>query len=615
MAIIGRGIREFGYILPGQMGHVLARSMLLAGIPFAAAAVSAYVLDALAQRRDRGAAMMAGILGPILLFLLSIWRNHEDCRIAVGYGRLFSSHEIGLTNKAYSLPYGLLEADSIRQLRNEVSGSMNLSGGGMASLYWDMDVFWTSLASAAAAAAVAACLLGRMAAGETAEGAAGGTGTVVFGLALLVAVSCALSCRMTGRRFDATFQVFLKGAQHSRYGDFYHMEYLRDEEAAMDARIYRQEELILSQCQSKCYEYLAESKEKEFRAVNRYDGVKLAASCICGCAVYLVIGQESIRGRIGIGSMLLLYSAVTWLIEALARMTEIVTDLRNNNEHLLRYFRYMDLPEQGDGRAEEPEGAEGCGEDPEEDSHIRIAGVSFRYPGSDSLVLKNVDFSIRAGERVAIVGENGSGKTTLIKLLCRLYRPEEGKILLNGKDIQAYPYNQYMGYISTVFQDYSLFAFPIAENVAGSRDYDQDRVLAALGKAGLAERVGRCARGIRQPLFHDFDQEGIDLSGGEGQKLAIARAAYKDAGFMILDEPTAALDPYAEYEIYENFGRIAEGRTVLFVSHRLSSCRMCDRIVVMHRGEAVQCGTHEELLADENGKYRQLWDAQAQYYA
>ena len=161
---------------------------------------------------------------------------------------------------------------------------------------------------------------------------------------------------------------------------------------------------------------------------------------------------------------------------------------------------------------------------------------------------------------------------------------------------------------------YTLFAFTVAENVAGTQDYDEEKVCEALAKVGLLEKVKQYPKGIRQPLFHDFDLEGTDLSGGEAQKLAIARAIYRDTQIMILDEPTAALDPYAEYEIYESLRRVMEGRTMIFISHRLSSCRMCDRIVVMHQGEVVQCGTHEELLAHKNGKYHALWEAQAQYY-
>lgn len=616
MGIVRRGIREFGRILPGQMGHVMVRSILIAGIPFLETAVTAVLLNGLTVSPDRGRLFLYAILGAGLILALSLWRNYEDCRIDAGYRRLFASHEIGLTGKAYALPYELLERDSTRRLRDEVSGAIGLSGAGMASLYWDMDVVWTNLFTAGMGAVILVTSLAGM---LPADRAGGGFG--LAGLAALVAFSSFVACRMTGKRFDVTFELFLKGARYARYGDYYHMNYLPDEDAAMDARIYSQERMILDQCQTKCYERLAEGKEREYNAASRYDGVKLGCSIVCGCAVYLAVGRGAMEGAVGCGSVILLYSAVTRLIEAAARMAEILTDLRNNNEHLLRYFRYMDLPEaresggvrgMSEGQksfvAGKPDGGGGSGCD------IVFQNVSFRYPDSDAYALKDVNLRLCAGEKTVIVGENGSGKTTLVKLLCRLYRPASGSILLNGRDIWDYDYGEYMGYLAAVFQDFSLFAFSLAENVAGSREYEGERVLAALEKVGLSGLVAGYPKGISQPLFHDFDEEGVDISGGEAQKLAIARAVYKDAGIMVLDEPTAALDPYAEHEIYENFGKLAEGKTVLFVSHRMSSCRMCDRIVVMEAGEAVQTGTHEELLADGDGKYSQLWNAQAKYY-
>lgn len=616
MGIVRRGIREFGRILPGQMGHVMVRSILIAGIPFLETAVTAVLLNGLTVSPDRGRLFLYAILGAGLMLALSLWRNYEDCRIDAGYRRLFASHEIGLTGKAYALPYELLERDSTRRLRDEVSGAIGLSGAGMASLYWDMDVVWTNLFTAGMGAVILVASLAGMPPADRAGGSFG-----LAGLAALAAFSSFVACRMTGKRFDVTFELFLKGARYARYGDYYHMNYLPDEDAAMDARIYSQERMILDQCQTKCYERLAEGKEREYSAASRYDGVKLGCSIVCGCAVYLAVGRGAMEGAVGCGSVILLYSAVTRLIEAAARMAEILTDLRNNNEHLLRYFRYMDLPEAREsggvrGMAEgqksfvsgKPDGGGGSGCD------IVFQNVSFRYPDSDAYALKDVNLRLCAGEKTVIVGENGSGKTTLVKLLCRLYRPASGSILLNGRDIWDYDYGEYMGYLAAVFQDFSLFAFSLAENVAGSREYEGERVLAALEKVGLSGLVAGYPKGISQPLFHDFDEEGVDISGGEAQKLAIARAVYKDVGIMVLDEPTAALDPYAEHEIYENFGKLAEGKTVLFVSHRMSSCRMCDRIVVMEAGEAVQTGTHEELLADGGGKYSQLWNAQAKYY-
>ena len=220
----------------------------------------------------------------------------------------------------------------------------------------------------------------------------------------------------------------------------------------------------------------------------------------------------------------------------------------------------------------------------------------------------------KIGQKLAVVGMNGSGKTTFIKLLCRLYDPTEGKILLNGIDIRKYNYKEYMMIFSVVFQDFKLFSLTLGENVAAKINYDEEEVKSALKKSGFYNRLSTMPEGLNTYLYKDFNKKGIIISGGEAQKIAIARAIYKNAPFIILDEPTAALDPIAEAEIYEKFNEITGDKTAIYISHRLSSCKFCDKIVVFHEGSVIQTGTHQELVADKNGKYFQLWMAQAQYY-
>lgn len=245
---------------------------------------------------------------------------------------------------------------------------------------------------------------------------------------------------------------------------------------------------------------------------------------------------------------------------------------------------------------------------------VEFKDVSFKYPGSDIWALRHVNMKFQVGKRLAIVGENGSGKTTFIKLLCRLYDPQEGQILLNGIDIRKYRYDDYMNIFSVVFQDFQLLSQPLGNNVAGSAVYDKARVRRALIDAGFGDRLETMPDGLDTMLYKEFTENGVEVSGGEAQKIAIARALYKDAPFIILDEPTAALDPIAEAEIYSKFNDIAGDKTAIYISHRLSSCKFCDEIVVFHQGAVIQQGTHAALVADEHGKYYELWNAQAQYY-
>ena len=239
--------------------------------------------------------------------------------------------------------------------------------------------------------------------------------------------------------------------------------------------------------------------------------------------------------------------------------------------------------------------------------------VSFHYPGSEELVLQDVNCRIHMKGRMAVVGRNGAGKTTFIKLLCRLYEPTSGRITLNGVDIRKYDEEEYRSLFGVVFQDFKLFAFPVWKNItAGGRRQD-DRIFQALRQADAEEMVRFLPEGLDTYLYKSL-ADGVEISGGEAQKLALARALYKDAPVVVLDEPTAALDPKAEAEVYTHFDQMVEGRTSIYISHRMSSCRFCDDIIVFDQGRIVERGSHEELYA-AGGNYARMWDAQARYYA
>lgn len=612
--LIKRGLLEFQKILLGQLNHVFFRGVLNAGIPYIAVLLSANIINELTTKPRLDRLLLFSIVTVLTVFLMTIIKNVEEVKAAVGASKLFQAHEIYLTQKAYRVSYELLEEAKTRQLRDQVSGSINVSGAGMASLYWDMDTLVTNLLSAGIAIGLCIDFLKKLVQWDyDRTGMFVQSMTIGFILCVLTVVGDFVSCKTMSKRFDASYEVFEQGAGYKRYGEFYTMNYLTEENSAMDVRIYNQEALILRESQEKCYDFFARGKQKEMRAVSKYDGIRLTCICLCGMVVYLMIGRQAMLGAIGCGSIVVMYAATTKLIGALSDVAEVITDLRNNNIHLIHFFEYIDLPEDftgekpGEAEQQEEKIMEPC-------KTIVFENVSFRYPQSKEWVLKDINIIVQQGEKLALVGENGSGKTTLIKLLCRLYRPTTGRILLDGKDIWSYSYDVYIRYLSTVFQDVVLFAFSIAENVAASREYDENQVMPALKKAGLEKKVEGLQMGCKQTLFHDFEEGGTDLSGGEAQKVTIARAVYKNGEIMILDEPTAALDPYAEYEIYKNFGDISAEKTVFSISHRLSSCRFCDRIVVIVNGSVVQSGTHEELLAQPEGKYFVMWNAQAQYY-
>ena len=244
---------------------------------------------------------------------------------------------------------------------------------------------------------------------------------------------------------------------------------------------------------------------------------------------------------------------------------------------------------------------------------IEFVNVSFQYPNTENFVLKNVSIKITQGERLAIVGYNGAGKTTFIKLLCRLYEPTEGVILYNGIDISTINYAQYTELLSVVFQDYKLFAFSVWENITLGRKYNETKIMEAIEKSGLEAKIKSLEKGTETAISRDFDADGIEFSGGESQKLACAKAYYKDAPVVILDEPTAALDPVAENELYTRFNNIIGEKTTLYISHRLASVKFCDKVAVFADGRLTEYGTHQDLM-QRQGLYADMYKKQAQFY-
>lgn len=324
--------------------------------------------------------------------------------------------------------------------------------------------------------------------------------------------------------------------------------------------------------------------------------------------VYLFVCVKAWAGAFGIGAVTQYVGAVTKFCTAISALFAIVGQLPANAKFLKVIKEFLDIPNfmyQGSLTTEKRS---------DRQYDVEFKDVSFRYPGTETWALRHVNMKFKVGSRLAVVGMNGSGKTTFIKLLCRLYDPTEGQIMLNGIDIRKYRYDDYMNIFSVVFQDFQLFALPLGQNVAGASEYDPIKAEQCLRKAGFGKRLDKMPDGLDTYLYKDLEKSGVDVSGGEAQKIAIARALYKDAPFIILDEPTAALDPVAEAEIYSKFNDIAGDKTAIYISHRLSSCKFCDEIAVFHEGVVVQQGSHEELVADENGKYYELWNAQAQYY-
>ena len=324
-------------------------------------------------------------------------------------------------------------------------------------------------------------------------------------------------------------------------------------------------------------------------------------------SVYLFVGLKAVCSAFDVGNLLKYVQSVSQFGDGVSGLVQTVREMAQNVQYMEDYFSYQDMPNRTEGAALP------VTEQIRENYVFEFKHVTFTYPGADAPSLQDVSCRFGKGEKIAAVGRNGSGKSTFIKLLCRLYDPQEGEILLNGTDIRQYRYDEYLALFSAVFQDYRIFAFELGENVAAESDYPEQKAVQALENAGFGERLSTLKDGLHTQLFKNFSDDGVELSGGESQKVAIARCLYKDAPFAVMDEPTAALDPVAEADIYQRMNRFIENKGAIYISHRLSSCRFCDRIFVFEGGRLREQGTHEGLLLAD-GLYRRLWNAQAQYY-
>ncbi len=325
-----------------------------------------------------------------------------------------------------------------------------------------------------------------------------------------------------------------------------------------------------------------------------------------GIAYWYLI-RLALSGEITASAFLLYFSAFTGFSAWITGILEECSVLYKESLDLSVVQEYLNLPEPFCFENGTAIPASECYELKKED-------VSFRYPGAEEDIIRHLNLTLHPGERLAVVGLNGAGKTTLIKLLCGLYDPDEGRILLNGIDIRKFHRREYYALFSSVFQDYSVLEISVAQNVAQAVEgVDRKRVKECLEKAGLAEQINALPKGMDTHLGKMVYEDGVLLSGGQVQRLMLARALYKDGAFLILDEPTAALDPLAEQDIYQKYHEMTAGKSAVFISHRLASTRFCDRIIFLKEGRIAEEGTHEELLLKQGG-YAKLFEIQACYY-
>ena len=376
--------------------------------------------------------------------------------------------------------------------------------------------------------------------------------------------------------------------EHTRF-------WLTEKSRAKEVRTYILQNFVVKKMEEyneKFFKILRSFNKKQKRA---YIGVCLLNG-IQMATVYFYCAYLCFRGSLTVGDFMLHVSALLSLSSSITHLLEAWIDVYKNNQYIDGLKLCLGMRAGVASREDFAEGFES----------IEFQNVSFRYSGEDQNALNHVSFILHKNEKLSLIGENGAGKSTLVKLLVGLYMPTEGRILINGKTIEPEKVN-YMSLFSMIFQDYTIFHFSVGENINMGKGVPQEVCRGMLDEIGL-EHVG-----LDTFISQTFSEDGIELSGGENQKLAMIRALCKDAPVVILDEPTAALSPQSEYEIYQKFRKLTQDRAVIFISHRLSSCRICDKILLLQKGFLKAAGTHDEMM-ESSLEYREMFNAQAMLY-
>lgn len=425
------------------------------------------------------------------------------------------------------------------------------------------------------------------------------------------AVTVAIGAWITSKQNAANIRSFNElPAVNRAFGYIYWN--LSDFRYGKDIRLYEASDMMLSKGEEN-NDKTMKIWLKQASTDQNYGFLDAGLTAVQMVVIYLALGLKALKSEITIGSFTMLISSSETLQSCLKNFIFQIQELNKKAVFMSEYMKFMELEDvlvHGEEKLPEQfltsKGVE-----------IEFRHVSFRYPRAEEETLLDINLVIPAGEHLSVVGLNGAGKTTFIKLLCRLYDVTEGEILINGKNINTYEYEEYMRLLSVVFQDFRLFSFSIRENLLlgdSKKPENEEELQHLCDLCGLHEKIASLEKGLETNLYKNFDENGIEPSGGEAQKIAIARALYKNAPIVILDEPTAALDPIAEYDIYRQFDQLVGGKTAVYISHRLSSCKFCDHIAVFSGKTITEYGTHEELVVKENGIYAEMFAAQAQYY-
>ncbi len=597
-------IRGYSIILK-KVNKPILQSIAIASIfnalsPFINFYFSSLILNELVgdQRKDILIQLVLLAIGFNLLVmllksLLNRWKNYCQSYVYILTWGIYS-------DKLLSMDFVDVEDPKIQQDVSSIKQHQNGMGFGFSRLFWQFESIITSFIMVMLSVAIAFSLFTT----KVPEGSGYEYLDSIIGV-LTVVVAMSLSIFLVPYLNIVGGRMWAKASDVNNHGNRlsgYYSNLAMESKNGKDIRIYNQSITL--------------SDKNDFTGSFRpfvyyqakWDVFSSLVTTLSSGYIYLYVAMKAYAGAYDVGSIVLYVGAITQLTQGFSGLFGAVGELIKNNPFLEKVLDFLDIENK------KYQGTLSVEKRQDNEYQIEFKNVSFKYPKTEEYALKNINMKLHIGQKVAIVGMNGSGKTTMIKLLCRLYDCDEGMITLNGVDIKKYNYDEYMKIFSVVFQDFELMPFTLGENVGISMNYNDTLAREYLEKAGFEGKLSKMPKGLDTYLMKNFEEDGVEVSGGEAQKIALARALYKNAPFIVLDEPTAALDPVAEFEIYSKFNEIVGSKTAIYISHRLSSCRFCDDIIVFDKGELVQRGNHNELIKEDSGKYYELWNAQAQYY-
>ena len=603
-----RAIKELHSVTPKYFPLLTLYCVFNAITPYITVFFSAQILKELAILRRADVLWQWVNVGVLSVGIVAVAKAMLYRRYNTLHNDLWGRKEILFIHKMFSLDFSELDKQENHDLRAQIQQNENWSGWGLMQVVETYTGAVTSVIGLLSGIALTVSLFTSPVPESAGWLTVLNNPVFILILAVLMVAVSILAGRLSAKSMDCWSDF----AEEATFGNrlFGHFGFIgQDKERSIDIRMNNQQNLVSAYWNTNSsFGVDGPFGRAAMGKMGVYASLGVCITTLITGFIYVFTCLKAWGGAFDVGSITQYVGAATAMVANVFTLTGLLGMIKTNTPYLEKTFEFLDIPNamyQGSLTTEKRT---------DRQYEVEFKDVSFKYPGSDIWALRHVNMKFKVGKRLAIVGENGSGKTTFIKLLCRLYDPQEGQILLNGIDIRKYRYDDYMNIFSVVFQDFQLICQPLGNNVSGSMEYDRERVHKALVDAGFGDRLASMEKGLDTMIFKNLSEDGVDVSGGEAQKIAIARALYKDAPFIILDEPTAALDPIAEAEIYSKFNDIAGDKTAIYISHRLSSCKFCDEIAVFHEGAVIQHGTHAELVADENGKYHELWNAQAQYY-